>query len=178
ALELRLPLDAEPRLQRAGLVVDPRMDDARVVAALVRGDLALLLQDDDPAAAERQRARRREPDEAGPHDGDVRPSHAASLYDRSPGEGAPRDDVLPAGGRRRRPATAEVRDPPAGARHRDARPRAGRPEVDPPRRRAPGADAGVGPPGPLRRPEGAQAGRGAARHAGARALDPARAAPR
>ncbi len=51
-------------------------------------------------------------------------------------EGAARHAVLPAGGRRRRPAAAEVRDAPARARDRDARARAGRPEVAAPRRRS------------------------------------------
>ena len=63
--------------------------------------------------------------------------------------------LLPARGRRRRAAAAQVRDAPAGARDRDARARARRPEVDPPRRGAAGADAGVGAPRPLHRPEGA-----------------------
>ena len=47
-----------------------------------------------------------------------------------------------------------------------ARARAGRPEVGPPRRRPRSADAGLGPPRPLRRAEGTAAGRGAARPAG------------
>ncbi len=54
-------------------------------------------------------------------------------------------------------------------RDRDARARARRPEVDPPRRRAAAADARVGAPRALPRAEGPQAGRGAARHAGPRA---------
>ena len=56
-----------------------------------------------------------------------------------------------------------------GARDRDARARSGRPEVGAPRRRARVADAGVGPPGALRRPARPPAGRGAARQAGPRA---------
>ena len=56
-----------------------------------------------------------------------------------------------------------------GARDRDARARARRPEVDPPRRRAAAADAGVGAPRALPRPARPPAGRGAARHDGPRA---------
>src|SRR6185437_851619 len=68
------------------------------------------------------------------------------------GEGPARDALLPACGRRGRPATPEVRDPPAGARGRDARPRPRRPEVDPPRRRPADADPGVGAPDAVHRP--------------------------
>ena len=56
-------------------------------------------------------------------------------------EGPARHALLPARGRRRRPAAAEVRHAPARARDRDARARARRPEVDPPRRGAAAADA-------------------------------------
>src|SRR5439155_6046688 len=87
----------------------------------------------------------------------------------APSEGPPRDDVLPAGGRRRRAAAAEVRRAPAEPRDRDACARAGRPQVDPPRRRAPAAHARLGTPCPLPRAEGAETGRGALRHAGPRA---------
>ena len=76
---------------------------------------------------------------------------------------------FPAGGRRRRAAPAEAGAVPARARHRDARARARRPAVDPPRRGAPRADPGVGAPRPLPRPERPQARRGAPRQAGARA---------
>ena len=79
-------------------------------------------------------------------------------------EAAHRLAVLPARGRRRRPAAAEVRHPSTRAGHRDARAGAGRPEVGAPRRRAQAADAGVDPPGALRRPRGSPPGRGAARH--------------
>src|SRR5207244_8779501 len=85
-------------------------------------------------------------------------------------EGPDRVALLPASGRRRRPAAAQVRDAPAGARDRDARAGAGRPEVDPLRHGAPAPDAGVDPPGALHRPEGTQARRGAARATGARPL--------
>ena len=85
-------------------------------------------------------------------------------------EGAARHAVLPARGRRRRAAAAEVRDAPAGARDRDARARARRPEVDPPRRGPADADARLGAPRALHRPARPQAGRGAARDGGPRAL--------
>ena len=90
---------------------------------------------------------------------------------RSTGRSArsPRDHVLAARGRRRRAAAAEDRHLPARARDRDARARAGRLEVDPPRRGAAAAEPGLGAPRPLRRAACAQAGRGAARDAGARA---------
>src|SRR3954463_11974564 len=67
-------------------------------------------------------------------------------------EGPDRLALLPARGRRRRPAAAQVRDPPAGARDRDARARAGRPSLDPPRRRPRPAEPGARPPRALRRP--------------------------
>jgi hypothetical protein len=41
-------LDAEPRLVRARLVVDPGVDDAAVVAGLVRREAGFLLQDHQP----------------------------------------------------------------------------------------------------------------------------------
>src|SRR5438034_1727328 len=78
------------------------------------------------------------------------------------GESAARDALLPPGRGRRRAAPAEARAVPAGARDRDPRARAGRPEVDPHRRGPARADAGVGAPRPLCRAEGPQAGRGAA----------------
>ena len=48
-LEQRHAAPAQPRLQRAGLVVQARVHDAAVAPRLVRGDLALLLEDDDDA---------------------------------------------------------------------------------------------------------------------------------
>jgi hypothetical protein len=44
------PLSAESRLQRAGLVVDARVDDAAVVAALVEGEPLFLLEESDSGA--------------------------------------------------------------------------------------------------------------------------------
>ena len=96
----------------------------------------------------------------------------------APGEGSPRHALLAARGRRWRAAAAEVRDAPAGARDRDARARARRPGVDPPRRRARAADAGVDPP---RRATSGRAPAGRPRSctdAGARARRQAGAAPR
>src|SRR5439155_7643891 len=86
----------------------------------------------------------------------------------APRETPARDDVLPAGGRRRSPASVEVRDAPAGARDRNARARAARPEVAAHGSPAHAADAGVDPPRPLPRPPGPQARRRAARAARAR----------
>ena len=72
-------------------------------------------------------------------------------------EGAARDDVLPACRRRRRAALAQARAVPAGARHRDACARSGRPEVGAPRPRAARAHPGVDPPRALHRPARAEA---------------------
>src|SRR2546430_3338050 len=72
------------------------------------------------------------------------------------GEGSSRIALLPARGRRWGAADAQVRDAPPDARNRDARARAGRPEVGPHGRRAPAADAGVGPPRALSRTAWAQ----------------------
>src|SRR5439155_18817939 len=93
------------------------------------------------------------------------------------GEGPARVALLPARGRRWGAADAQVRDAPPDARDRDARARAGRPEVGPHRRRAAAADAGLGPPRTLSRAAWAQAGRGALRPERARPR-PAPGAPR
>ena len=90
-----------------------------------------------------------------------RPDGAGSTI--APREGAARHALFPTRGRRRRAASAQARPVPACARHRDPRARPRRSEVDPPRRRAPRPDAGVGAPGALPRAEGTQAGRGAVR---------------
>ena len=50
ALQLRLPFPAEPGLERARPVIDAGVDDAGVVAALMEGQLRLLLQDREPDA--------------------------------------------------------------------------------------------------------------------------------
>ena len=84
-------------------------------------------------------------------------------------EGADRQLLLPARRRRRRPAAAQARAVPARDGDRDARPRARRPALAAPRRRAPHADAGVGAPRALRRRQRRQAERGAGRHGGDRA---------
>src|SRR5256885_8029737 len=72
-------------------------------------------------------------------------------------ESPARDDVLPAGRRRRGPASVEVRDALAGPRDRDARARAGRSEVAAHGLAAHAADAGMDPPRALPRPARAQA---------------------
>ena len=84
-------------------------------------------------------------------------------------EASARLALLPAGGRRRRPAAAEVRPVPAGARHRDARARARQPEVDPRGRRSPRPDTGLGAPRAIHRPQGPEARGGAVRQGGSRA---------
>ena len=72
--QLAHPLDAQPRLERAGHVVDPGVDDARVVAGLVRADAVLALEHDDPppGVAPPELARHREPEDAAADDRDVR----------------------------------------------------------------------------------------------------------
>ena len=84
-------------------------------------------------------------------------------------EGPDRLALLPARGRRRRPAAAQVRDAPARARDRDARARAGRSEVDPPRRGSSACRRRRGCTASASSGRRAAAGRGAARHRGARA---------
>ena len=66
-------LRAETRLERARRVVDATVDDPAGTAGLVQADLRLLVEDGDPQArmSQRQRARRRQAQDAGAHDGDV-----------------------------------------------------------------------------------------------------------
>ena len=58
------------------------MDDPGVVAALVRGDAILLLDDHDTPPGERERPGRREPNDPRPDDRHVEPRHAGTLYHR------------------------------------------------------------------------------------------------
>ena len=81
-------------------------------------------------------------------------------------ESPARDDVFPARRRGRCPAPAEDGDPSPVTRDRDARARAGRPEVAPPRRGAAAADAGVRASRALPRAAGADALGGAPRARG------------
>ena len=74
-------LHAQPRLERAGRVVDAGVDHAAVAAGLVLGDLALALEHHHARvrAAPQELARDGEPEDAAAHDGDVavgRPGHA------------------------------------------------------------------------------------------------------
>ena len=65
-------LDAVPRFERARLVVQPRVDHAAVVAALVRGEVVLRLQHGQRAAQPlAQRVRRGDTDDAAADDDDV-----------------------------------------------------------------------------------------------------------
>jgi hypothetical protein len=66
------PLAAEPRLQRAGRVVDALVDDAAVVGGLVRAEPRLALEHEHPPPAQRELARRRQPHDAATDDRDVR----------------------------------------------------------------------------------------------------------
>ena len=63
---------AQRRLQAARPVVDARMHDAAVVAALVHGHAVFLLEDRDRNArmADEQLARHRQPEHAATNDGD------------------------------------------------------------------------------------------------------------
>ena len=74
-------LDAQPRLQRAGLVVDAGVGDAGVRAGLVHADAVLALEHDDPGVrvAALELARGRQADDAGADDREV----AVAAGDRS-----------------------------------------------------------------------------------------------
>ena len=75
AVLIQLPpsLHAQPGLQRAGRVVEARVDDARVVAALVGGELGLPLEHADRRSrtAVDQLAGDRQADDPAPDDGEV-----------------------------------------------------------------------------------------------------------
>src|SRR5205085_2012608 len=74
--------DAVAGLQRAGLVVQPRVDDAAVVTRLVCAQAVLGLQyDQRPGAAREQGARGRQPHDPAPDDRDL---VAAAVSHRSP----------------------------------------------------------------------------------------------
>ena len=64
-------LHAQPRLQRAGRVVDAGVDDAAVVRGLVLAQRALALEHDHAQPAQRQRPRGREPHDPSAGDRDV-----------------------------------------------------------------------------------------------------------
>jgi hypothetical protein len=72
-IHLACAFDAEPRLQRAGHVVDARVDHARVVARLVGADLALALEHADAGlrVARKQLAGHGEADDAAADDREV-----------------------------------------------------------------------------------------------------------
>src|SRR5213079_2973629 len=72
-VELTRTLHAQPGLQRARLVVDAGVDDARGASCLMGADPQLALQhrDADAVVAERQLASHREPDDSGADDDDV-----------------------------------------------------------------------------------------------------------
>ena len=71
--EGRLALAAEPRLQGTRRVVEPGMDDAAVMARLVRRQLGFALEDDEPQARPvlQQPPRRREPHDSATDDDDI-----------------------------------------------------------------------------------------------------------
>ena len=65
-------LGAVPRLERAGLVVEPGVNDAAVVPGLVCGEFALGLEDDQPCGGVfAQGQGRPQADDAAADDGDV-----------------------------------------------------------------------------------------------------------
>src|SRR5919201_1440505 len=69
----RRPRDRQPRLQRAGRVVDAGMDHARVVAGLMARGTGLLLEDAqaEPRMTQKQLAGSAKPDDPGADDDDV-----------------------------------------------------------------------------------------------------------
>src|SRR5207253_6187043 len=71
----RFPLAAQNRLQRTRGVVQPGVEDAAVVAGLMRGELALLLENRDPELRPglSDRASRRQPEDSAADDDDVEP---------------------------------------------------------------------------------------------------------
>ena len=81
-------LDAQPRLERAGRVVDAGVDHAAVAPRLVHPDLAFLLEnaDAEPRAADQQLACHGQPDDPGTDDGEV--ALAGGINGRSHGRGA------------------------------------------------------------------------------------------
>ena len=68
-------LDAEPRLEAAGGVVDAGMDDLAVARRGLFPDAALRLHDQHRAAGQSQRAGDREADDPGADDGDIEIAH-------------------------------------------------------------------------------------------------------
>ena len=77
-----LALAAVDRLERAGLVIDARVQHARVVAGLVEGQLGLLLQHHDPRAGEfpGELVGRRQADDPAADDGHVGVVHVAAPH--------------------------------------------------------------------------------------------------
>src|SRR5690606_3272100 len=76
-LHRELSLAAIHRLERTGLVIDPRMEDARVVARLMGADFALLLENDHARLRQTFEEAKRggKADDSAPDDRDVRSSH-------------------------------------------------------------------------------------------------------
>src|SRR3954447_9820282 len=72
-VDVAAPSDAEPRLQRSGDVVDPRVHDAAVPCSLMRRDLRLLLEHEHAQVGVTQKrlARHREAENAAADDGEV-----------------------------------------------------------------------------------------------------------
>ena len=75
--------DAQPRLYGAGRVIDPAVNNPRVVPGLMRGDVGFLLNDDDRRSwpPEHELARNAEAYDASANDGDVLVEEA---YERVP----------------------------------------------------------------------------------------------
>src|SRR5262249_22638676 len=74
-VEQMTSFDAEPRLQRAGGIVDAGVDDAAVVGAGVLSPPRMALEDADRNAARRDRTRRGQAGDAGADDGNVDAGH-------------------------------------------------------------------------------------------------------
>ena len=70
-VQRRRAFHAQPRLQRARLVVEAGVDDAAVVRRLMGAERPLPLEHDHPHPAQRERTGGREPDDAAAHHRDV-----------------------------------------------------------------------------------------------------------
>ena len=79
-VEQVLAADAQPRLERAGRVVHPRVDDLAVAARGLRPVALAALQDDRLREAPCEPRGHREPDDARPHDRQRRVGHGGGFY--------------------------------------------------------------------------------------------------
>ncbi len=71
AIERLASFDARSRLQGAGTIVEPRMDDAAIASTLMKGEAGFGLQDDQRAPSRQEGLRCSEPDQATADDGHI-----------------------------------------------------------------------------------------------------------